>query len=69
MAMFFVTSLILGCDLCYIIIPCNNIPVSYNTASYLYILMIRRKSIHICFSLKKGRSDMTSYPECIITPY
>ena len=23
------------------------------------------KCIHICFSLKKGRSDMTSYPECI----
>ena len=29
----------------------------------------KRKSIHICFSLKKGRSDMTSYPECIVLLY
>ena len=26
----------------------------------------KRKSIHIFFSLKKGRSDTTLYPECII---
>ena len=32
MPMFSVTSLILGCDLCCIIIPCDNMPVSYNTA-------------------------------------
>ena len=31
--------------------------------------MIRRKSIHVCFSLKKGRSDMTPYLECTIMLY
>ena len=30
--MFSVTSLVLGCNLCYVIVPCNYIPVSYNTA-------------------------------------
>ena len=31
MPMFAVTSLVLGCDLYHIIIPCNCIPVSFKT--------------------------------------
>ena len=27
------------------------------------MLILVRKSIHICFSLKKGRSDTASYPK------
>ena len=30
------------------------------------IRLLIRKSIHLCFSLKKGRSDMASYPEDMI---
>ena len=38
---------------------------------YLFILLsnmltLMRKSIHICFSLKKGRSDTASYPKDMI---
>ena len=38
---------------------------------YLFIplstmLTLMRKSIHICFSLKKGRSDTASYPKDMI---
>ena len=29
----------------------------------------KRKSIHICFSLKKAGSDMTLYLECVIMLY
>ena len=35
----------------------------------LHELMFGRKSIHICFSLKKGRSDMASYPNYMIMLY
>ena len=38
---------------------------------FLFILLsnmgiLMRKSIHICFSLKKGRSDTASYPKDMI---
>ena len=41
-----------------------NIPVRLSKMRY-----VDRKSIHICFSLKKGRSDTALYPEYVIKLY
>ena len=35
----------------------------------LYEIKFEWKSIHICFSLKKGRSDMALYPNYMIMLY
>ena len=45
----------------------------YNFVSLLIPLsnmnIVMKKSIHICFSPKKGRSDMASFPEVMIVLY